>query len=892
MMKRSWKLCLSLLLTLALLLSLPMAAFGEGAISLPEEEEQTEPALTEDQEQTEPSPEGEPGGITRIDGGEAGEEPAPVEYTEIFVSALGSDEYGDGTVNLPYASLARAAEAANQAETSLVYVLVMSDLCERRMAHFEGRNVILMGLGGTWVLQRGEDFMTNEDSIRGVYNPAMIELGRPDGTVASGSLSVENLILDDMGRHMAPLPEPEQPRSEEDKSEAPEPEGETPDGQEPAGETAPEEEAEVEVPSPEPEPLRQGEPLDLRTRAQEAIIAVYADGVLTLSGGTELRNFGGFSALRLTGCSRLVMEEGSAIRDTLGLEMPAYSALKLEEQASAQVFDGAKLQERPGAAPSVYRSSSPAAQAGSIISEQDKAELGTLELTVDKAALYQFQDNAGLFSYNLNYTLRFAVSEKTRDLIESAQQLSGVSACGGTIKIVLDSRLNGDVESAAFTSSVFELDGEVSYDEQSKTLTAPFKTRSDWQSHLSELTDPMSFTLSASLPRDQFTPSTAEKDEILATSAQIHLTVETSRARLLDMDSSSKIAQTKMLSFVRSASVSYNVNGGDPAPVPNPDPMVAEQAAYPLDTETVPTHPPVDGTDVLFLGWSAQADPHIYAAKETRPETLTQVSVPRATAVVVYAAWGFDGNGDGIADVDQILVTLSFDPNGGTGEPAPIVAAANTDLGVSVDIPEQEPTRDYYSFDGWSEDPNATQGEYKYDAEKAAKRDLVVKGDMTLYAVWKLNYTLYYDANGGSNAPAPQTLLTMSPAGTNSSGATVYAGRLIITSEQPSREGYTFQGWAVTRRGAASYFAGDEAEISGGDVTLYAAWTRNSGSSSGTAGTNSSSGSSSNPSGRPKTGDTNNPVFFVALALAALVAVVLVLIFLLKKNKKDTGKRK
>ena len=140
------------------------------------------------------------------------------------------------------------------------------------------------------------------------------------------------------------------------------------------------------------------------------------------------------------------------------------------------------------------------------------------------------------------------------------------------------------------------------------------------------------------------------------------------------------------------------------------------------------------------------------------------------------------------------------------------------------------------------------------------------------------NYTLYYDANGGSNAPGAQTLLTQTK---NGSGK--YSGKLTITDQQPTRSGYTFKGWAVTRRGSAQFLAGDEAEITGGDVTLYAVWERTGSSSSGSSGSSAAKG----PGANPKTGDESNPVFFAVLALVALAAVVAVVIFLLRRNRRD-----
>ena len=125
--------------------------------------------------------------------------------------------------------------------------------------------------------------------------------------------------------------------------------------------------------------------------------------------------------------------------------------------------------------------------------------------------------------------------------------------------------------------------------------------------------------------------------------------------------------------------------------------------------------------------------------------------------------------------------------------------------------------------------------------------------DTTLYAVWQENYKIIYDANGGTDAPEPTVLESMTKTKTDSRGNAIYSGQAEITSEVPTRNGYTFQGWGVTRRSAASFHAGDKVEITGGNVTLYAVWTR------GANGGN----------GKPKTGDEGAGVYAALLSVSA-----------------------
>ena len=70
-------------------------------------------------------------------------------------------------------------------------------------------------------------------------------------------------------------------------------------------------------------------------------------------------------------------------------------------------------------------------------------------------------------------------------------------------------------------------------------------------------------------------------------------------------------------------------------------------------------------------------------------------------------------------------------------------------------------------------------------------------------------YTVQYDACGGSGAPASQLK--------------EYGKTLTLSGQKPTRSGYTFAGWATTPGGNVAYNAGgsytrDES------VTLYAVW--------------------------------------------------------------------
>lgn len=82
------------------------------------------------------------------------------------------------------------------------------------------------------------------------------------------------------------------------------------------------------------------------------------------------------------------------------------------------------------------------------------------------------------------------------------------------------------------------------------------------------------------------------------------------------------------------------------------------------------------------------------------------------------------------------------------------------------------------------------------------------------------NYTLAYNANGGSGAPSNQT-------GSNTGTSPYYT--FTVSSTVPTRTGYTFLGWSTSDSAtSASYVGGNSFTVtSSGTTTLYAVWKAN-----------------------------------------------------------------
>ena len=83
--------------------------------------------------------------------------------------------------------------------------------------------------------------------------------------------------------------------------------------------------------------------------------------------------------------------------------------------------------------------------------------------------------------------------------------------------------------------------------------------------------------------------------------------------------------------------------------------------------------------------------------------------------------------------------------------------------------------------------------------------------EIHLYAVWSPNtYTISYNANGGTGAPAEQKK--------------TYGTDLKLSSTKPTKTGYDFNGWNTKKDGTGSNFAAGSNYTANGNATLYAMW--------------------------------------------------------------------
>ncbi len=219
--------------------------------------------------------------------------------------------------------------------------------------------------------------------------------------------------------------------------------------------------------------------------------------------------------------------------------------------------------------------------------------------------------------------------------------------------------------------------------------------------------------------------------------------------------------------------ISFNANGGSNAP--------AAQMKVPGTPLTLSMQIPTR-SGYAFMGWATSASATTVAYQ---PGSQFKNNTP----TTLYAVWKAG------------VYRVTYHANGGSGVPEAQFKVPGTPLTLS----KQKPTRTHYRFLGWSTDQSAKAGTYATGSQFKNNCNTV------LYAVWQANrYTVSYNANGGSGAPASQTKIAGTP--------------LTLSTKRPTRTGYLFLGWSTDKNAKAGTYASGAQYKNNGDVTLYAIW--------------------------------------------------------------------
>jgi len=215
---------------------------------------------------------------------------------------------------------------------------------------------------------------------------------------------------------------------------------------------------------------------------------------------------------------------------------------------------------------------------------------------------------------------------------------------------------------------------------------------------------------------------------------------------------------------INSYAVAFNSQGGS---------NVASVYANYNTTITAPTAPTRAG--YTFSGWYKEASC-------TNAWTFNSDVVTANTTL--YAKWNIN------------VYTVTFDSQGGSS-----IASVSATYNTTIANPTF-PTRTGYTFHGWYKEPSCINP-WSFNTD-------VVKSDITLYALWAINfYTVTFNSQGGSEVE----------------GVITSYNSTITPPSAPTKTGYSFNGW-YKESGCINpwTFASD---VVTSDITLYAKWTIN-----------------------------------------------------------------
>ena len=157
--------------------------------------------------------------------------------------------------------------------------------------------------------------------------------------------------------------------------------------------------------------------------------------------------------------------------------------------------------------------------------------------------------------------------------------------------------------------------------------------------------------------------------------------------------------------------------------------------------------------------------------------------------------WNLDQDISLTAEWEIVYYSITYELNGGSS--SGIVLKSSYTVEDSFTIPS--PTRNGYTFKGWSLFSSLSDAEIDYSVSKGTT------GNLKFYAKWQANsYTVTYDVNGGDALEENTQTVTY---GENT------------TLANPSREGFDFAGWY---NGSSKVSDGDWNIAN--DVTLTAKW--------------------------------------------------------------------
>lgn len=191
---------------------------------------------------------------------------------------------------------------------------------------------------------------------------------------------------------------------------------------------------------------------------------------------------------------------------------------------------------------------------------------------------------------------------------------------------------------------------------------------------------------------------------------------------------------------------------GNPANMPGNETVTGGEVTLSSQVPTITLNEA--GKKAVFVGWTETAVDKIYSVGDTLDSSTVYAAGEKYTIsqnTTLYAAWGYDTDGDGKPDVTEDKRTVTYNANGGTfgsdetkteTVPAQPSYRLNTTAEFKPTHADHNSTK--VAFVGWSETQHSDIYGLNdnYDDSILADTVDVSSEDKTVYAVWG------YDTNG------------------------------------------------------------------------------------------------------------------------------------------------
>lgn len=225
--------------------------------------------------------------------------------------------------------------------------------------------------------------------------------------------------------------------------------------------------------------------------------------------------------------------------------------------------------------------------------------------------------------------------------------------------------------------------------------------------------------------------------------------------------------------------VKYDANGGTGAP--------SNQTKKQGESLTISTAKPTK-TGYTFTSWNTKKD-------GTGTKYDIGASYTTDADLTLYAQY----------KKNTVTYTVKYDANGGENAPKEQTKTKGKELVLSTTVP----TKEGYKFVNWNTKKDGTGTSYNAGAK------YTTEASITLYAQYEkeLNeeetkYTITFYTNDGT---------------TEKSTKVVNKGDKVVKPEDPTREGYTFDGWYDKKENGKEY---DFTKEVTSDISLYAYWSK------------------------------------------------------------------